>query len=239
MNDPSVRFALHPDVLCLRRPDGSSRLIHLGGSSCVLDEFATRSFDALLGIEDFGEVDEAFVSTLLAERLIMSITKEGRSAPRRTVRARLSGTALSRLLDYADSRMSPEVRSRALLLIAKLAVRWLGWARTMAAWEQHYPQPRDARPASATMRTAIDDAVRDAAAAAFLRYECKERSLAALALCRLAHFSAILVLGVQFLPLFAHAWVECEGQIIGDDAERCWRFEPVAYYSGSGTALRP
>lgn len=77
---------------------------------------------------------------------------------------------------------------------------------------------------------AIDHAVRDAASRSFMGFECKERSLACLALARGSGIPAELVVGVAHEPMRAHVWVEAQGRVISDDPEQHRLFEAVVRY---------
>ena len=64
--------------------------------------------------------------------------------------------------------------------------------------------------------TAICGAVDFAAALYFRKVLCLQRSAAAVRLLKKTGYDAKLVIGVQQVPLAAHAWVELEGTVLND-----------------------
>jgi hypothetical protein len=223
------RCRLHPDVLVLRRSDGSACLLHLDGRAYVVDAQSVTVLDRLVSPDaELGSADVEAVSDLLRERLInlpgMHTESRGGVWPplfRWTLRA-------TRRL-----RMEPGRHALVLLALARIGVAGLRWAGALRAWEDEFPQPA-AGVADHPLAVTLGQSVRRAATAGIVGYACKEYALATLALVREHGISAELVLGVRHLPLGAHVWVETSGHVVGDDPERCWQFEPVARYSGSG-----
>jgi hypothetical protein len=221
-------YQLHPDVLVLRRADGSACLVHLDGKACILDAAAVEQLDRVLSPDARLEVaDSDFVGDLVRERLI-----HPRGAPLKMGR-RVWPALLRRGLHPARRSSAVPRQAAWLLVLARLGVARLGWAALVRVWNQEFPQPLTgvADPTSARM---LGQAVRRAADAAVVGYQCKERALTALAVVRSRGVSADLVLGVRHLPLAAHVWVEAHGQVIADEPERCWQFEPVARFGSSG-----
>lgn len=248
MPSQSVQLRMHPDVLKIVRPDGSSWLLHMSANACRLDVHSTSLLHALLhdGPElairnlaaQFGLAEpearadvESFAGGLLRERMLVRGDASRAAAPRRRGGARRLAVLLLGLLDRPGRSL--EVRARRLLIAARLAVAWLGWARTVEVWERCYPQPDASHPEVAgSVLAAIDSAVRVHAARSFLHLECKERALACLAMARAARIRAELVVGLTYVPLESHVWVECGGRIISDHPEHCRPFEAVARYGG-------
>jgi hypothetical protein len=228
-----VPYTFSPDVLVVRRSDGSASLLHLDGNTCVLDAAAVSELDTLLG--PAGAADPAFVADLLRERLIRR--PGARHAGR--VRPWLALFGLG-LLAARGVRGHPRAQAVVLLLLARAGIALFGWASTVRAWEDAFPQPQPQphpQPAPGpTARLSLDD-VGQAIGRGVGRSDCKARALAALALVRSNGGSARLVLGVRHFPVAAHAWVEANGTIVADDPERCGQFEAVASYSGSGAPL--
>jgi hypothetical protein len=98
-------------------------------------------------------------------------------------------------------------------------------------WERLFPQPVADTPAAGDQLDAIDDAVRGAASRSLISVECKERSLACLALTRDRGIRADLIVGVSHNPMQGHVWVEARGRILSDDPEHYRSFDPIARYS--------
>ncbi len=118
------------------------------------------------------------------------------------------------------------------LVRAWISLRLFGWLRTLELWRHHHrPSPVGVPPAAAEL-AALDRHLRRVAAGLLLPMSCKERALAMHQILR-ARFglNACLVVGIQRHPFAAHAWVECEGQVLTDDAARCATFTAVARYA--------
>ena len=244
--DTAGGYRLHPDVVWIARPDGSSRLMHMSANVCALDEASTAWLRAILAVGPRSAAAEvaarhgvetaqveadmrAFVRDLRRQQLIQprrarpTLLESGREAA-----AHLVVPGVLRLVE----RLGPELRGRAwrLLWVARWAVMQWGWARTVRAWELAYPQrPLEAEPQTALL-AAIDEAVRDVAARSWLSVECKERALTCLALTRGHAIPAALIVGVTHNPLQGHVWVEAQGRVSSDNPEHCRAFEPVARY---------
>ncbi|ACO31647.1 MULTISPECIES: lasso peptide biosynthesis B2 protein [Acidobacterium] len=50
----------------------------------------------------------------------------------------------------------------------------------------------------------------------FKRVLCLQRSAATAVMFRRQGYAADLVIGVQLLPFYSHAWVECNGRVVND-----------------------
>ena len=85
--------------------------------------------------------------------------------------------------------------------------------RTVLGWLR-----RDARPASFEQAKAARDAVVAVSLVCAAREGCLARSLATVLLCRLRGRWPTWCVGARRLPPFAaHAWVEAEGVMVGED----------------------
>ena len=115
--------------------------------------------------------------------------------------------------------------------VARWATLQFGWSTTYASWNKRYPQPSSTTESHEVQLGGIDEVVRAAATQSLLKYECKERALACLALGRQAGFHTELILGVAFNPMRAHVWVESDDRIFSDDPEHCRTFERIALCS--------
>jgi hypothetical protein len=121
-----------------------------------------------------------------------------------------------------------------LLVLAWASLRLRGYAGSVALWQGgRRPLEGAIPPRREEAIRAVDRAVRDAAARIFLPpIDCKERALVAYHLLREAYgLPATLVIGVDFRPFRAHAWVECDGLVVTDDREKCEAFTPVARHT--------
>lgn len=239
-----TELRMHPDVVVVERPDGTSWLLHMSANTLRLDLDSTELLKSILArgaeasarelaqrfeiaeAEVRRDVDE-FVRDLRRQRVLVS----GIHEPNGTgVADRVIDAALA----FAD-RPSRTPRRRAwwLLLAARLAVALFGWAATIRAWERRYPQPAQPRDDGDALDL-IDRTVRDTAARSLLRHECKERGLACLAMARNGGVRADLLIGLIYTPLAAHVWVECGQRIISDLPEHCLPYERVMRYGGNG-----
>lgn len=239
-------YRLHPDVVWIPRPDGSSRLMHMGGSICAIDSATTGLLTAILklgpecavselaarcGIADSQVCDDilAFLSDLHTQNLIQfphlrdSLTEAVRD------RASLSfGSGMLRLINRVDWNL--RAQAWMLLWMARWTVALFGWSRAVRVWEHVYPQPvADLSPSADTLGT-LDHVVRQTAACSLSRIQCKERALACIALARGRGIPARLIVGITYDPLEGHVWVESEGRIISDNPEHCRLFEPDGSY---------
>ncbi len=121
-----------------------------------------------------------------------------------------------------------------LLSLSWLSFRLLGWSRTISLWQQwhRHIQVSDTAKEEVIVQT-VDKIVREAAASRlFLPMVCKERALVGYHLLRAFYgLPATLTVGIDRYPFQVHAWVECKGAIVTDDAAHCQPFIPVLRYS--------
>lgn len=61
--------------------------------------------------------------------------------------------------------------------------------------------------------------------------DCKERALVGYTVLRAMGLPAELVLAAQYYPFAMHAWSECFGIVVGDNAKRCSYWIPVKKFS--------
>lgn len=244
-------YRMHPDVLMVERPDGSSCLLHMSGNTCRMDAHSTRLLKSILeagpersvldlaqrfgiGEDEAREDVSAFISDLGKQRIIRSGKQQSSTFESvRTAAARLMVLAALSFVDRRTRRIGP--RAWGLLLVARWSVALFGWARTIKVWEQRYPQPDDAGPADAALIDEIDRAVRRTAARSFLNHQCKERALACVGLSRARGVAADLIIGLVYMPVMAHVWVECGDRLISDNPANCMPYEPVARYGKKGS----
>jgi hypothetical protein len=235
MVDGGAGLRMHPDVVVVERPDGTSWLLHMSANTLRLDTDSTQLLRSILDrgpdasareIARSFAVDEdevrrdvaAFIADLRKQRVLIA---EGDSNGDRGIAGRIIDKALA----WADRRGS----AWAFLLAARVAVALFGWAATIRAWERRYPQPAAPRDDARALEQ-IDRVVRDTAARSLLHHECKERGLACLAMARRAGIAADLFIGLTYSPIAAHVWVECGERIISDLPEHCAPYEKVMRY---------
>lgn len=108
------------------------------------------------------------------------------------------------------------------LLIADTLLGVLGFSR-FHRLVRRIPQRRCGR--RATRVRSVVASVDMAAGFYFKRAWCLQRSAVTVGLLRLAGFPARLVIGVQRLPFYAHAWVEVEGDVVNERASVRQDFE--------------
>jgi hypothetical protein len=242
-------FQLAPDVILVMVKDGSARLLDLGGYLCSLSDTAAMMLVEVLrdGVAaaaervggafaaDPGDVRRDLDALLRRLRKLGLVIPAGR--PRRGVReAVLRGAALLGAALAARLPRGPRALERgaapALLALATVSTRLFGWSRTVAAWRRCFPVAvPDGRWDGADAASAIDAAIREAAAAHPLNVTCKERSLACWASLRQAGFPAEMMLGIDLYPLSSHAWCRLGARTLTDYEDRCRRFAPVLSYA--------
>lgn len=139
--------------------------------------------------------------------------------------------------DVSSRRSRPRTPSRfeiqCLLTAAWMSLRVLGFTRTLRLWKRWHCTPvKLSGSVDSTWVREIDQAVQSLAdSRLLLPAVCKERALVTYQLLRAyAGLPAEIVIGVEYHPFLAHAWVECDGQIFSDQSERCEPFIPVARF---------
>ncbi len=244
---PEPDYTLAPDVILLPAPDGTARLLDLGGQFYALPavgaELLTDTLErgsaaaVRLTAERYGveprrvtdDLDE-FLSRLEREGLVRR--RLSRREPGRLTTALARVTLTPALVFIHRALRGTQSRAAALLALARLSFRLFGWSRTVRVWRRCHPPNTaplsDAEGAEAA--ATIDEAVRRAAARHPITVECKERSLCCWALARRAGIPAALVVGISLFPLAGHCWCESGGRTLGDDRDRCEAYTPVARY---------
>ena len=132
-----------------------------------------------------------------------------------------------------NPQASPNRLTVELLLSASwLSFRLLGWSRTLSLWQQWTCLIEPVTDSSEIVQK-VDKMVREAAASKlFLPVVCKERALVGYHLLRVFYgLPAVLIVGINHYPFQIHAWVECNGLIVTDDAAHCEPFITVVRYS--------
>ena len=239
-------YRLHPDVVWIARPDGSAGLMHLSANICVVDADSAALLKSILSmgseraasdLATHSDLDKTqareevqdFITGLSEQKLIQPLPH--RECWQDCVRESIARALVPGVVSLVVlATRSWRGKARGLLWTARWAVAQFGWATTLRMWERICPQPAADRPANVETLEAIDYAVRQAASRSLLTLECKERSLACLALARMNEIAAQLIVGVSQDPIQGHVWVEAGGRIIGDDSEHFRSFEPVVRY---------
>jgi len=227
-----VRLA--PDVLLVQAPDGSGRLLDLGGSFYVLDPIAV---ELLWDIARRGRAETvraaarryrvpeqrvaADVDELLAALPPGVGTEEVTPGGGRGDRLAVAGLPL--LSHVRPARARIWVR----LAAARICFVTVGWFRTLRWWTALPAPPRT----DGCTPAEIDVRVRRAATGSVLGHTCKERAVVSLTEARSAGLGAAVVLGISFYPLATHSWcVVDDGVVLGDLADVCAAFQPVAFH---------
>lgn len=247
----SDRIVLADGIRLLRNDDGlkiidlrRGAFFSVDGIGCELLDEAMRS-DARLAarlVADRYAVGEGRVAADL-EHLVTALRAEGllasssiSSIPNTSGTSGISGTSsrVARSRGFGrflfKQSLRPLRQAGALMTFFWVALRALGWEETVAMVQSVHQGLDRARPDEPKLM-ALDQSVRDAASVHFLNVECKERALCAWHSLRADGCDAALVIGVQFNPFRAHAWVESGGTILTDDAERCAEYVEAARYT--------
>jgi hypothetical protein len=226
--------------------------------ACILSRLLALPFSQAIGAvaADYGVAEErvrddalSLTANLAKRRLLIDRDASGCDRVARkghVLRAvkRVSRGALrfviARLLHAASRRLSIDTapraarrRMRRLLRLAWASFRLLGWQGSIRLWRQ-LPAPATSNPGEeAEVIAAIDVLVRQAATGVFSTpVACKERALVGWWVLRgCCGLPAELVVGFQPYPFGLHAWVECDGAVVTDDAARCESYEPIVRYA--------
>jgi hypothetical protein len=237
---------LAPTVALALVDDGSSRLLDLGGRFYGLPPVSTEILLAALrgASERTAELVAArcgvsvdrvrsdarlFLKELARRRLLVR-----RSAARGNQRTE---ARLNRLLFPGMKALRRAFRACGhdvwgLLALVRLSIGFFGWLRTLQLCREFKPTGHYQLSAADAERqiAAIDRLVRDCAARHPLKTECKERAIACWVLLRELGLPARLVVGIDLYPFLGHCWCECQGHVVSDDAERCYRFCSILSY---------
>ncbi len=236
-----ARFRLGPEVRLVTIGDGSARLIDLDGRFYSLSATAAEMLEESLehGADEAAariagryDAEPAVVHADL-ENFLRELRGAGLIVPPGEGRVRLrlgSRVLLPALAAIHRGPFTPRGRAGALLTLAWLGFRTLGWSRTVAAL-RHFHRRDPARPIARAEALAIDAAVREAASASPLAVECKERALACWSLIRAAGAGGTIVVGINTHPLEGHCWCEAGPLVLSDYADRCETFTRIATYA--------
>jgi transglutaminase superfamily protein/coenzyme PQQ synthesis protein D (PqqD) len=225
---------LRPDLLLVRAPDGSGRLLDLAGSFYAVDPIAA---ELLVGLSRGGRTETvratarryrvseqqvaADLDALLTE-LPLGIGTGGAARPGGRVDP-LVVAVLSLLRRVGH----PRLRTWLLLAAARVCFATVGWSRTLRWWTS---LPRRSRPGGSSA-IEIDRRVRRSATGSVLGHTCKERAVVCLAEARTAGLPAAVVLGLSCYPLATHTWCLSDDDVVlGDLPDLCDAFQPVARY---------
>jgi hypothetical protein len=243
---------LADDVLLLVQ-DESARIADLGrGRFYGLDPLSTRFLTLALefgperAAERVAGEHEVPVEGVRADLrdLLTDLTRKGvlagtgrrrawgRGLLLRAARWLVGGALTVRRLWARPGRQPSRRAVSCLLTLAWLSFRLFGWGPTLRLWARwHRIAPLAPEQVEEAAR-AVDEAVRAAASGhLFLPMVCKERALVGWQLLRAIYGApARLVLGVERHPFRAHAWAECAGRVVTDDAGHCEPFAPIASY---------
>jgi len=118
------------------------------------------------------------------------------------------------------------VKCWVLLLSLDLSMRLLGYGK----WCAVIRKTRVARSSSACRTEDVLSALDLACVFYFKRVFCLQRSAAAVLLLRRHGTAASLVVGAQFFPFAAHAWVEASGTILNEQKYVVERYHVLDRY---------
>ena len=224
---------LRADVLLVRAPDGSGRLLDLAGSFYVVDPIAAELLadlsrggraEAVRAAAGRYRVPEQQVAADLDALLAGLPPGIGTEEPPR--RRGWVDTLVVALLHLLCRVGHPRSRTWVLLAAARVCFAAAGWPRTLRWWTS---LPTRAAPA-ASSPAEIDRRVRRQATGSVLGHTCKERAVVCLAEARRAGLPAAVVLGLSFYPLATHTWCVVDDVVIGEHPDRSAAFEPVALH---------
>jgi hypothetical protein len=238
-------YGLAPDVFLVPVPDGTARLLNMGGRFYALSGVGAAMLRATLDhgpavavqqvAAGYGTDPRRVRSDL--DRFLRTLQNAGlvHLADKRPANCRSPrGSLLLMVVLGCLYRFLQSVRARAsgLMTLAYVSCRLFGWTQTLAAWQRYHDTwPPIAGRGRPTDAAAIEKSVRAAAAGHVLAVECKERALAAWSLARTIGLPASLVIGVHFFPLAGHCWCQSGVRVLSDEPERCEAYQPVVRYN--------
>jgi hypothetical protein len=232
---------LRPDVLLVRAPDGSGRLLDLAGSFYALDQIATELLFDLARRGRTETVRAAAWRYRMSERRVaadldallselppgLSELPPGIETPETARRGGRVDPLVVAVLSLLRRVGHPQLRAWVLLAAARVCFATAGWSRTLRWWTS---LPTRGRPGGSSAAE-IDVRVRRHATGSVLGHTCKERAVVCLAEARTAGLGAAVVLGLSFYPLATHSWCVLDnGVILGDYPDVCAAFQPVALH---------
>lgn len=241
-------YCLSPDILLVEAPDGTARLLDLRGTfyavtavgalmlretlACGVDAAAARVCEHFSADPEEVRADlRTFLDNLARMGLVRRARRPHAQAGRPGPPA-LTRVLGSLVLGVHRGARTLETRAWVLLALARLSLRFLGWARTVAVWRQ--VPSRAARPMASNEWGAaahkVGEAVSRIAASHALAVGCKERSLCCWSLLRAAGVPAVLTVGVVLFPFEGHCWCHVGHWVVGDDPDECKRFTIVTEY---------
>lgn len=240
-------FQLKPGAHVLPAPDGSARLLDLGGKFYSLNPIAARFLEISLSSDPNSELITLVEMRQTAMSEIkpqyhdfIKNLKDSGLLVSGDAQESISGLMLSRALGFVALicrlvlRVIPFAWTPWLILAAaRLSFLYLGWHRTVELWSKMFPLARGSN-GSLDIASTVDgihNSVCHSASRHIFRVACKERALACWCLLRSRGLANELVVGSTLFPLTSHAWCEFQGRILSDFADHCDRFIPVARFS--------
>ncbi len=239
-------YVLAPDVVLVLLDDGTSRLLDLAGSFYALSATATAMLSETLHAGEHGAAERIAARFRVASSAVADdirrflngleqlrlIGRPGQT--RRPASGRLAALVLAPALHAAQALPAFSlIQAKVLLGLARWAVRWFGWAATVAAWRRFH-QGRSVRTAGTTgesLARKADAVVRTAAAQHPFLIECKERALTCWLLLRSHGVPARLIVGMDPFPFSSHCWCTYGPLVLTDFTDRCQRYVPVLTYA--------
>jgi hypothetical protein len=234
-------YDLTPHVALLLAPDGTARLLDMGGGFFALSAVGARMLQGTLERGSAATVRELARHYRTGEERVRADLGRLLQQLQRQRLLRLAGKRRPDPLLWLATAVVPclwlirwlpagGVRAAVVLTLAKLALVCFGWARTVAVWRFGL-RGREGGPADAAGLDAMDQTVQRIAAGHPLPMACKERALACWALLRWSGVPAALVVGVELFPLTGHCWCEAGGRTWSDYADNCDSYTPVIRYN--------
>ena len=225
---------VRPDVLLVRAPDGSGRLLDLAGSFYALDQIAVELLFDLVRRGRTDTVRAAACRYRMSQQRVaadldalLSDLPSGIGTQEAARRGGWVDPLVVAVLSLLRRVAHPQLRAWVLLAAARVCFATVGWSRTLRWWTA---LPTRGRPGGSSAAE-IDVRVRRHATGSVLGHTCKERAVVCLAEARTAGLGAAVVLGLSFYPLATHTCCVLEGGgVIGDHPDLCAGFQPVAHH---------
>ena len=118
------------------------------------------------------------------------------------------------------------------LFAVAFILRFSGFRR-MQAFASAWQGLNDRSSSTDLVVSTISTATERAAKWCYPRPLCLKKSYATALLLHVFGIRSKVVIGVQQFPLRGHAWVEIDGQVIGDDIQEIHMYHPLSEHMGS------
>ena len=240
-------YVLQDGVIFLIVQDGTGRLLNLDCAFIGMSEVATYMLSELLNsdlesttlsVATKYKISPAAAKTDLTrfvEQLDVGkfILHGANAQPRQSFKKTISRfISLKTLHLIHDMPLPLDAKAWLLMTLAFFAVKFSGFGHAIAIWQGSFKASANMQFKKASPETVdiVSSAVERVAKRHILPVACKERALSAWSLTQHASLPSELIIGVDLFPFAAHTWCTVDTKIVGDEADGCKYFAPVAAF---------